>query len=261
MRWFQGVLAVSLFVAGFAFPPAAISSAPAADHSVFDTLLKRYVRGSSVDYKSWSENAQDWGALRGYIGALEGAQPSQMERSDALAFWINLYNATTLNLILDNYPVKSIKDIGGALSSPWKKELVAVEGKKLTLNQIENDIIRPSFLEPRIHFALNCAAKSCPPLRAGAFAGPDLEGQLEEQTRTFLGEAGTNYVGPKGELHLSKIFEWYGDDFKEAKGSVVDFVAPYFPALAARAPNSKDPAVTFGDYNWKLNEVQTEASE
>jgi hypothetical protein len=225
------------------------------NHSTFDALLHRYAFPAGVDYRSWSQNKEDLAALRSYIASLEKQAPSQLERGEALAYWINLYNAATLNLVLEHYPVATIKDIGTALSSPWKKKVVTVEGKQLSLNEIENDIVRPSFLEPRIHFALNCAARSCPPLRPEAYAGAQLETQLEEQTIALVGDTKKNYVDEKGTLHLSKIFDWYASDFEEAKGSAVAFVKPYISALQAIAATGATPQVKFEDYDWSLNET------
>ncbi|HET9887233.1 MAG TPA: DUF547 domain-containing protein, partial [bacterium] len=179
MSKFMPSLAIAaLFLIG-TLPCRATDQSP--DHSAFDGLLHRYVVPTGVDYRTWSQNKEDRSALRSYLATLAQQAPSRLERSEALAYWINLYNAATLSLVLEHYPVASIKDIGTALSSPWKKKVVTVEGQRLSLNEIENDIVRPSFLEPRIHFALNCAARSCPPLRNEAYLGPQLESQLEAQ--------------------------------------------------------------------------------
>lgn len=250
-RLIAGLLLAPLVA--FAGDPDSPSGASRPDHSVYSTLLAKYVSPAGVDYARWSESAEDRGALAGYLATLQRVRPSTLERGDALAFWINLYNAATLNLVLDHYPLKSIKDVGGPLSSPWKKEVVSVEGKRLSLHQIENDLIRPSFLEPRIHFALNCAARSCPPLRAEAFEGASLEAQLQEQTSGFFANATTNFVDERGVLHLSKLFEWYSSDFREAKGSVVEFVAPYFPAIGASS--GKEFPIQHEEYDWSLNEA------
>ncbi len=255
-RCFAAVLVVLGIVHSVAGVPCVRAAGPGApDHAVLTTLLAKYVSAGGVDYRGWSANAEDRGALRGYIAGLERAAPSRLERGEALAYWINLYNAVTLDLVLENYPLKSIKDVGAPLSSPWKQDLVTVEGKALSLDRIENDVIRPSFLEPRIHFALSCAARSCPPLRAEAYAAASLEAQLEEQTAHFLADATTNSLDEKGVLRLSKLFEWYEGDFREAKGSVVAFVTPYVPALRALGPEAKPPAVQFVEYDWALNEA------
>ena len=251
-------IAQSLMLAGavLAFAgPSRASDSTGAEHTAYDVLLHRYAFPAGVDYRSWSKNKDDLAALRTYLATLERQSPSRLERSEALAYWINLYNAATLNLILEHYPVASIKDIGTALSSPWKKKVVRVEGKHLSLNEIENDILRPSFLEPRIHFALNCAARSCPPLRNEAYVGPELENQLEKQTMVFVGDPKKNYLDDKGTLHLSKLFDWYEKDFQESKKTVVAFVRPYIVALQAYAATGTTPQVKFEDYDWSLNET------
>ncbi|KAA3660845.1 MAG: DUF547 domain-containing protein, partial [Calditrichaeota bacterium] len=140
-------------------------------HASYDMLLKKYVAEDGVRYEQFHATKSDVKALNKYVKSLENLNPRNMQKAEALAYWINLYNATTLKLILDNYPLESIKDIGGLLSSPWNKKLVKVNGRELTLNQIENEIIRPEFKDARIHFALNCAAVGCPPLTNSAYVG------------------------------------------------------------------------------------------
>ncbi|MBZ0267485.1 DUF547 domain-containing protein, partial [bacterium] len=259
------LLAIAAF-ARFAPPPIA-SADPApvrpedvrsgAVHQPFDALLKEYVRPGGVAYNAWTTNGKDHGALDRYVRTLESVPISDLgedeaARDGALAYWINLYNAATLRLVLEDYPVDSIKDLGGFLSSPWDRKLVTVEGTELTLNDIENRIIRAKFAEPRIHFALNCASRSCPPLRAGAFTGPELDTQLEEQTRAFLTDGKLNRV--EGDHYrLSKIFDWYKDDFEKAAGTVTAFVRPYLKA-AGQDPGS-DAKVKHVDYDWSLNDV------
>lgn len=250
-RLLAGLVLAPLVV--FAAEPNAPASRAHPNNSVYTALLAKYVSKSGVDYASWTENAGDRGALAGYLASLQRVLPSQLDRFDALAYWINLYNAATLDLVLDHYPVKSIKDIGAPLSSPWKKEIATVEGKPLSLHQIENDVIRPTFLEPRVHFALNCASRSCPALRFEAYEGAVLDAQLDEQTSAFLANASTNYVDERGVLHLSQLFNWYASDFKKAKGSVPEFVAPYLPAFETL--QGKDIPIQHEEYDWALNEA------
>ncbi|GJM45399.1 MAG: DUF547 domain-containing protein [Gemmatimonadota bacterium] len=245
--------------AGTVEPAQTAEPAPDAwpDHSAFDELLQRYVSDAGVDYAAWHANAGDRERLRTYLQTLSAAPVSELQeranaRPHALAYWLNLYNAVTLNFVLDGYPTDSIKDLGGMFSSPWKKKLVTVEGTELTLNEIENDIIRPRFREPRIHFALNCAAVSCPPLRAGAYVGESLDQQLEEQTVRFLADPRANRVGDNGRLRLSKIFDWYADDFRDAAGSVAQYVAPY---LKDYPVDTDGVRIESNDYDWTLNDA------
>jgi hypothetical protein len=222
-------------------------------HDSFGVLLAKYVHGGRVDYRAWTADATDAQELADYVDRLESMDPEKMDSPDALAYWINLYNATTLELLLDHYPVDSIKDIGGLLSSPWKRELVAVSGEGLTLNEIENEIIRPRFADARIHFALNCAAVSCPPLQSFAFEGGKLDEQLERVTRAALADArffdASSCVDGSGKLRLSRIFDWYADDFKAASGSIEAFARHYAGDVVE--PGCK---LDFMDYDWALNE-------
>ncbi len=228
------------------------------DHADYDALLRKYVAGDGVRYAAWHANTADRGLLSRYVARMQTADVSALAgskggREAQLAFWLNLYNATTLDLVLGSYPVKSIKDLG-APKSPWERELVTVEGRKLSLNAIENDVIRPTFQDPRIHFALNCAAKSCPPLRKGAYLPDSLSRQLDEQTKSFLAdERFTRFDGKT--LVLSKIFEWYAKDFETAAGSTIAWVRPYVASLAALPAGAKVD-VKYADYDWSLNEAR-----
>ncbi len=250
-RTLAAVLGVIALLPASAFAGAS-SSAPT--HADLDALLQRYVTEDGVRYAAWKENAGDIAALDAYLTRMSDVRVSALKSEAArLAFWINLYNAVTLDLVLEGYPVKSIKDLGGLLSSPWEKDRITVEGEELTLNEIENEIIRKRFAEPRIHFALNCAAVSCPPLRIGAFTPEALDEQLEERTRTFLEDDRSNFVEDDGRLRLSKIFDWYREDFDAAAGSVPAYVQPYLPGFPDRAPDDVRWKAT--DYDWALNEA------
>lgn len=249
------LLTAVLLTAALLAPPVSLAdgdtpSKRGFDHTAFDRLLAKYVAGDGVRYRAWSANAADRKELDDYVARLAAGHPSELPRPDALAFWLDAYNALTLRLVLDHYPVKSIKDIG----SPWKQKLITVEGRELSLNEIESDVIRKQWHEPRIHFALNCASVSCPPLRAGAYTGAGLDTQLEEQTRAFLADSDTNYLDAKGKLHLSKIFGWYREDFEGEDGTLVDWLRPYFPALE-RTEGGKDPKIDIAGYDWSLNEA------
>ena len=255
-------LAAAFVLLPAAEAPASALAAERVDHSAYDTLLHKYVTPAGVRYAAWHADAEDRAALAGYLERMQALAVSRFEastggRAEALAYWLNLYNAATLDLVLDGYPVKSIKDLGGMLKSPWERDVVIVEGRELSLNAIENDILRKDFDEPRIHFALNCAAKSCPPLRAEAYVPERLDAQLADQTRRFLADGATNGLREDGALQLSKIFDWYAKDFEAATGSVVAFVRPYLPALAALPANAR-PRVRYADYDWSLNESPRE---
>lgn len=219
-------------------------------HGEFDRLLQRYVAGLSVDYAAWSAGGEDHQALGRYVDGLASLDPATWPEQDGLAYWINMYNAVTLRLVLDNYPLDSIKDIGGFLKvSPWKRELVTVAGRKLTLNDIENEIIRPTFGDPRIHFALNCASVGCPPLKDEAYMPGSLSDQLDESCTLALNRDG--WVRVDGDkIGLTKIFDWYKDDFETDGGSVEAFINRY----RDKKVSLDNGHVSFLSYDWSLNE-------
>ena len=209
-------------------------------HTSFDNYLKKYVSASgNVNYGGMKT---DYQPLKTYLKELAKSTPkSDWSRNEKLAYWINAYNAFTIDLILSNYPVSKITDLDGG--SPWKVNRIELEGKKYSLDQIENKIIRPQFKEPRIHFAVNCAAKSCPTLMNGAFLPSKLDNQLEKQTKKFINNPSFNTIS-EGGAKVSKIFEWYGEDF----GNLIEYLNKY--STQKISPNSK---VEFEEYNWALN--------
>lgn len=162
-----------------------------------------------------------------------------------LAFLINLYNAATLQLIVDHYPVQSIKDIGNLFKGPWDQPVVPMFGKKITLNALEHEIIRKQYSEPRVHMALVCAAKGCPPLRSEAYTAEKLDEQLDDQSRTYLASpAGLVVDRAKGEARISSIFKWYGGDFPSVPAFIEKHSGQSLDGLKIR----------YLDYDWSLNE-------
>lgn len=231
------------------------------DHSRYDAILKRHVKAFRVDYASLKRDAE----FPVYLDALSNANPRALgSRQEQIAFWINAYNAFTLKLIIDHYPVKSIADISalGKLTaffgdSPWKREFFSVGGEKLSLDKIEHDILRGTFKEWRAHFALNCASISCPPLRNEAYVGHRLDAQLDEQARNFLNDALRNVIDlPSKTLYLSKIFDWYQDDFVKAAGSLQKFLARYVDDDLREKLLTETFKIEFLDYDWGLNEAK-----
>lgn len=208
-------------------------------HSLFDELLKTYVDNQgNVDYVGLiSEKSK----LQEYLDKLSSLSINGLNRNEKLAFWINAYNAFTIKLITDNYPVSKITELENG--KPWDKKWINLDGKTLSLNQIENDIIRPQFKEPRIHFAVNCAAKSCPPLLNKAWTASNLEQNFERQTKAFINNAIYNTIA-SGKIVLSKIFEWYADDF----GNLIAFLNKYSDTQI-----SSSASIDYAEYNWKLN--------
>lgn len=246
-------------------PAAARSEASSFDqtHSSWTRFLKTHVKvsgaKSTVPYAAIKRNPSD---LEAYVRSLEAVNQSEFGSFNVdqkLAFLINAYNALTVKLVVDHYPVKSIKDIGSLFSSPWKKKFFKLLGKERSLDEIEHEMIRKQFAEPRIHFALVCASTSCPALRPEAFSSTKLNEQLEEQARLFITDKDRNRFDPsQAKLSLSSIFKWYGTDFEKSSGSVKAFVAPYM----ASEPGEKgliqkqEVTILYLDYNWSLNETK-----
>jgi len=211
------------------------------NHDAWNTLLQKYVTTSGkVNYKMLKA---DQTALNAYLNTLAAETPqTTWSRADKMAYWINAYNAFTVKLITDHYPLTKITNLDSG--KPWDVKRIELGGKKYSLNQIENEIIRPQFKDPRIHFALNCAAKSCPPLYNRAFTAANLEKALTERTRRFLADPNANTLGVE-RVSVSKIFEWYAADF----GKLPEFLSKY-SNVAVQA----NAAVDYREYDWRLNE-------
>ena len=223
------------------------------DHGSWTQLLQKHVRSSGlVDYKGF---VADQDKLRAYTEILSNNPPAaSWSDEDQIAYWINAYNAFTVKLIVDNYPVKSIKDLNPSLSIPtvrsiWTKEWFQIGGEDFSLDRIEHKILRKDFEEPRIHFAVNCASISCPNLRAEAYEGEILDTQLTEQTRLFLADNSRNKISEHSVV-VSKIFSWFGGDFKKGQ-SLIDFLNKYTSTTI-----DKDAKVRFMSYDWNLNEIE-----
>lgn len=220
--------------------PAAIPT-QAPSHAAWDVLLQQAVSETGkVNYKTFKNNKA---ALESYLKTLRDNPPQdQWSRTEKMAYWINAYNAFTIDLIVDNYPLASILKLDGGKT--WDVKRIALGDKKYSLNQIENDILRPQYKDARIHFALNCAAKSCPPLHNRAFTAENLETTLEARTKNFLRNPKYNTVATS-KAALSKIFEWYAADF----GDLPSFVNRY-----VQVPLKSGGAIEYLEYDWDLNE-------
>ena len=223
-------------------------------HSKWTAVLKTHSNDGNVDYKTLKQNSAP---LDNYLTSVAEITSDDFERwktEDQLACLINLYNAATIRLILDEYPIKSIKDIGFLPHAAWRREFVSLWGDQVSLNHIEHELIRPRAKDhPEIHFALVCAAKGCPSLRTEAFTGEKLISQLHDQGATFLSNTSKNRINKvTGTLHLSPIFDWYKADFERKSGSVNEYLIATFPELypdiAERFP------IKFTNYDWSLNE-------
>ena len=226
---------------------------PSVDHSLFDKVLGSYVQeGGWVDYAGLKDNQK---LLDEYIATIASMSYDDLGRDEKLALLINAYNAFTMKLIIEHFPIASIKDIPA--EKRWEAQRWTVGEYTWSLNQIEHEQIRPNFKEPRIHFALVCAAVGCPPLATEAYSANHFEEQLERQTqyvhdhRTwFQFEPGKNLV------HLTRLYDWYGSDFSQVAGSPLQYAARYVSDLERTQANNKELKTQFLDYDWGLNSVE-----
>ena len=210
------------------------------NHQKWDLLLHKYVSSSGkVNYKGFQSEE---GVLNAYLEELKVNKPGQnASKNEKLAYWINVYNAFTVKLILENYPVKSIMDINKA----WDQPIVDVGKELLSLSYVENEILR-KMNEPRIHFAINCASVSCPKLLNEAFVKDKMEQQLSKTTKSFLNDVSKNDL-TKNPIELSKLFEWYSVDFEN--GKVIQFINKF-----TSIDLNESAKFTFKEYDWLLNE-------
>jgi len=216
-------------------------------HSAWDALLKKHVSAKGVvDYRAF---IRDSVALNGYLGQLAANPPREKwSRDEQMAYWLNAYNAYTVQLIARNYPLKSINDITRAgAKSPWDIPFIALDGTRYTLNHVEHEILRKQFADPRVHFAIVCASQSCPKLAAEAFDAGKLDGQLDRLTRAFLDDPSRNKI-TAGQAQVSQIFDWFKEDFTK-KGTVPAFINQY-----ATAKIGKGAKIGFLAYDWGLND-------
>lgn len=224
------------------------------DYSLFTQVLRDHVKDGVVNYKELKNDQR----FAEFIAILEKTDPNTISGKNRLAFWINVYNAFVLKVVCDKYPINSImsKTAYALGKSNFQKRLVTINGVQYSLNDVENDIIRP-FGDPRIHFAINCAAKSCPPLRSEAFEPSRLNEQLEEQTRNFINNLANNsFDFGKSEIIISKIFDWFEEDFKKYDAGVPAFISRYLPPEQGKQllANAKTVKIKHHEYNWDLNE-------
>jgi len=243
MKYILSLFAISAFVFTTNFKPS--PDVGANIHNSWDILLKKHVSSSgNVNYNGFKSDIK---ALNAYILLLKENQPSNSwSKNEKLAYWINAYNANTISLMVRNWPVTSIKKITKGAKGPWDIAFINLEGKTYSLNNIENDIIRKRFNEPRIHFAVNCASKGCPSLRNEAFIASKLMTQLQEQTVKFINDPSKNIISTNS-AKISKLFDWYKIDFTK-NGSVIDFINKYSKTKA-----SSSAVISYTDYSWEVN--------
>ncbi|MFZ1423831.1 MAG: DUF547 domain-containing protein [Saprospiraceae bacterium] len=241
------VLKFSIFLISFVQLLFAQSSL----HKNFDVLLKKNVRANGdVDYKGFIEDST---RLNEYLGMLSSNAPkTHWNENEIKAYWMNAYNAFTIQLVIRNYPIKSIKEIGGKIpfiNSTWDIKFISIGNEILDLNNIEHGKLRKRYEDPRIHMALVCASVSCPALRNEAYDPKKLDTQLDDQSKRFLADPIRNNVNSKI-AELSMIFKWYKSDFNVV-GGVREFVKKYGPSEI-----SEKTKISYMDYNWALNSIK-----
>jgi hypothetical protein len=245
------IFLASIFILVGIYQPA---SASGFDHSKFDQILKTYVNDQGlVDYNGIAGDR----TFKAYMESLETAKPDAMSRDGQLAFWINAYNAVTIDKVIKWKPEKSVREtfVPGVWTSTkfFTSRENTVAGRRLSQDDIENDILRKQLKEPRIHFAIVCASSSCPPLPRFAYTAENVQAKLEEETRKYVNsDRGTRIDKEENTLYLSKLFDWYKGDFEYKAGSVLNFIKPYLDEKRL-AFLKQDPKIAYLDYNWALN--------
>ena len=229
-------------------------SAAGFDHSIFDRILKTYVNDQGlVDYNGIAAD-QDF---KKYMELLATAQVNSMSHNGRLAFWIDAYNAVTIDKVIKWKPKKSVREtlIPGIWTSTkfFTSRENTVAGKRLSQDDIENEILRKRFKDPRIHFAIICASSGCPPLPRFAYTEENVQTRLEEETRKYINsQRGTRVDLADNTLYLSKLFDWYAGDFESKSGSVLNFIKPYLDEKTL-AFLERNPKIAYLNYDWALN--------
>ncbi len=265
---------ISLFLAmaGLTSMSGAVSSAAAADlwrqfdgnsaisldHTKWDTLLSRYLvigEDGINRFRYGAVTPEDRALLHSYIVELETTNVAGLNRNEQFAYWVNLYNAVTISLIVDNYPVKSIRDIksGPFSSGPWKMKLITVMGQEISLDSIEHDILRAQWQDPRVHYALNCASIGCPNLVGRAYRPDTLEQTLDANARAYINHPRGVWLD-QGQLKVSSIYDWFEEDFGNTQTGIIDHLKQYADKKLAAQLDQQSTISDF-DYDWSLNDA------
>lgn len=238
-------------------------------HAAWSRILAAHLRGEDFDYAALK---RDSAPLDRYLASLQAVESETFDawtREQRFAFWINAYNAYTIRRVIEGYPVKSIKDLGTLAQPVWDQRFIplahlapALERKSLSLNDLEHAILRPTFADPRIHAAVNCASKGCPRLLDHAYTAGVLDQQLEQMTTRWLRESERNRFDPKSRTaHLSRIFDWYGNDFGKTPAERLAWIARYAPPEHRPWLTGRDAervVIRYLDYDWALNDTPPE---
>ena len=231
-----------------------------------DALRRHVVVGDDglnrVRYRAWKSSPADRIALDAYVEQMQAIPASTLPDAERMAFWINLYNAVTLQVVLERYPVRSIRQIRSrtldprGLVGPWFERRTTVEGQKLSLSEIENTMLRKHFNEPRVHYAINCASNGCPSLQPTLWAGTDLDSRLEAAAFTFINSPRGSRIDDKGRQSVSRIFKWYARDFDSEGGVATHLQSVAEADLKQRLAAGTGPARHH--YDWLLNDAEPE---
>ncbi len=271
------VLAVTLTTAAAAaaasitetFTKHNTGSTKTVDHSAWDKLLKRYVSAGAdglnrVDYAGFKSKGH--GALKAYVRHLESTDVDELDKAEQFAFWVNLYNAKTIDVVLDHYPVDTIRKISIETSligfiknsvgvgGPWRAKIINVADRTLSLDDVEHKILRPIFKDPRVHYAVNCASIGCPNLRINAFTKANLEDELNQGAIAYVNSP-RGFAVVDGAIKASSIYRWFQVDFGGSEGGVLAHARKYAkPALKAKLANAS--SISEYAYDWRLNDVK-----
>ncbi len=235
-----------------ALSPGLLPAGEPVDYASYERLLEKYVRQDGVRYEAWHASEVDRTALADLLEDWSQTAVETLPKASQSAFYINLYNAAMLQAVLEAYPVASVKDIGLLPFSVFKRAFIRLGEDKLSLDAVEKGILFKEYFDPRIHFAVNCASESCPPLRGEAYRGEDLDRQLEAQTRAFAESRRAARIEPgERRIRFSELFEWYADHFPGDHPSV-------YLNRFREAPLPTDWAIGWIPYDWSLNSATAE---
>ena len=254
---FRTLLASTLVSSG-ALALAFTASAAAQDdpHAAFDAFLSDYVTEADgmtlVRYDAVT--GEDAAALKAYIETLEAIAPSRLSEDEQLAYYFNLYNAAIIDVVLDNRPIDSIKEVGGGVFNrgPWKDEVVTVEGEALSFDDIEHGIVRARFDEPRVHYAFNCASIGCPDIKPSAWRAETLDADLDAAARAYVAHPRGVRVDERGRVTASSIYKWFQEDFGGSEAGVLEHVAAHATGEKKTALEAASRIRRY-DYDWSLN--------
>lgn len=258
-RW-AGLLAATMTATAILAqtPASQPASAPAVDHAALGDLLKKHVsKEGRVDYAAFKKDAA---TLDRYLTSLAELKAEKLSPDEQMALWINAYNACTIRLVLDRYPIKTVTDIPE--EKRWRDKRWKVARQTVSLEQIENEQLRIAFGEPRVYFALNRGTCGDPPLRAQAYDARTLADQLEEQAQRLHRDAGLVHLDVQQRtVELPKVYDWHGGEFKRHEATVIPYVGGYLPELRKAVAAGQEFMVRWIDYDWRLNDIPAKEGE